>query len=140
MYPLGSSTTPEPALWSGRPCGAGGPGGIGGGVGNSPPPGSSPPPGGPPKGPGGNPRRRPLSPPPVTAMFTTAGVTFFTISENPWATSVGGTPAAVAVGSPWYPVARETARTSAPPKRIRFTMTAFLHERVVRLTKADKSG
>jgi hypothetical protein len=32
-------------------------------------------------------------------MLTTAGVTFFTISEKPWAIE-GGTPAAVADGSP----------------------------------------
>ncbi len=93
MNPLESKMTPEPALWSGRPCGMGGPCGIGGGVGPSPPPGSSPG-GGVPNGLGGTPPRLRLpSPPPVTAIFTTAGVVFFTMSEKPWA-HAGGTPAA----------------------------------------------
>src|SRR5690348_13101696 len=102
---------------------------MGGGVGNSPPPGSSPPPGGPPKGPGGSGGLRPLapSPPPVTAMLTTAGVTFLTISENPWAIE-GGTPAPMATG--WFERTLSTqARTSNHINALlHFTMTRLLQK------------
>src|SRR5215813_10951415 len=116
---------------------------MGGGVGNSPPGGSSP--GGPPNGPGGSGRRPrpPPSAPPVTAILTTAGVTFLTISEKPCAID-GGTPAADAV-EPLGNVSQATATThrqinarSAFLSRLHMVMTTFLPKVRQRKPEAER--
>jgi hypothetical protein len=68
-------------------------------------------------------------------MLTTAGVTFFTISENPCAIE-GGTPAAVADGSPAIgfrvqasaKAHTQPAKPSARPFSLHVAMTVILRE------------
>jgi hypothetical protein len=67
--------------------------------------------------------------------LTTAGVTFFTISEKPCAID-GGTPAAIAVGSPGIGLRvqaiakrlRQLARPSARPSLLHLAITGFLQK------------
>jgi hypothetical protein len=67
--------------------------------------------------------------------LTTAGVTFFTISENPCAIA-GGTPAACAVGSPGiglrvHAIAKrqkQLARPRARPSILHLAITGFLQK------------
>jgi hypothetical protein len=67
--------------------------------------------------------------------LTTAGVTFFTISENPCAIA-GGTPAANAVGSPGIGLSvqaivkrqRQLARPRTRPSLLHLAITGFLQK------------